>query len=107
MNIFELSDQCLIGANVTIMDADFHSLDPITHSSSDDSFAARAATVEIGSDVFIGCGSYILKGVKIGGRSLIGAASVVTYDVPAGGGNPARRIARREIGAFASDNADR
>lgn len=51
--------------------------------------------VEIGSDVWVGGGAIILPGVRIGSRSVIGAGSVVTRDVPAGvfaAGNPCRVI---------------
>jgi maltose O-acetyltransferase len=55
--------------------------------------------IEIGSDVWIGGGALILPGVRIGSRSVIGAGSVVTRDIPGGvfaAGNPCRVI--REIG---------
>ena len=55
--------------------------------------------VEIGSDVWVGGGAIILPGVSIGSRSVIGAGSVVTRDVPEGvfaAGNPCRVV--REIG---------
>ena len=54
--------------------------------------------VDIGSDVWVGGGAIILPGVRIGARTVIGAGSVVTRDVPAGvfaAGNPCRVI--REI----------
>ena len=54
--------------------------------------------IAIGSDVWIGGGAIILPGVTIGSRSVIGAGSVVTKDVPEGvfaAGNPCRVI--REI----------
>jgi maltose O-acetyltransferase len=54
--------------------------------------------VEIGPDVWVGGGAIICPGVRIGGRSVIGAGSVVTRDVPEGvfaAGNPCRVI--REI----------
>lgn len=54
--------------------------------------------VEIGSDVWVGGGAIILPGVTIGSRTVIGAGSVVTRDVPEGvfaAGNPCRVI--REI----------
>ena len=38
--------------------------------------------VEIGADVWVGGGAIILPGVKIGSRTVIGAGSVVTRDVP-------------------------
>jgi maltose O-acetyltransferase len=57
-----------------------------------------AKPIEIGSDCWIGGGAIILPGVKIGDRTVIGAGSVVTRDVPGGvvaAGNPCRVI--REI----------
>ncbi len=54
--------------------------------------------VEIGADVWVGGAALILAGVKIGSRSVIGAGSVVTRDVPDSvfaAGNPCRVI--REI----------
>jgi maltose O-acetyltransferase len=56
--------------------------------------------VEIGCDVWVGAGSFILPGVRIGSGTVIGAGSVVTRDIPAGvfaAGNPCRLI--REITA--------
>jgi maltose O-acetyltransferase len=57
-----------------------------------------AKPVEIGSDVWVGGGALILPGVKIGSRTVIGAGSVVTRDIPDdvfAAGNPCRVI--REI----------
>lgn len=54
--------------------------------------------VVIGNDVFIGAGSTILAGRKVGDGSIVAAGSVVTRDVPPGtvvGGNPARPVATR------------
>ncbi|HET6880579.1 MAG TPA: sugar O-acetyltransferase [Pirellulales bacterium] len=51
--------------------------------------------VEIGADVWVGGGAIICPGVKIGSRSIIGAGSVVTRDVPEGvlaAGNPCRVV---------------
>lgn len=51
--------------------------------------------VVIGSDVWVGGGAIILPGVTVGSRSVIGAGSVVTRDVPEGvlaAGNPCRVI---------------
>jgi maltose O-acetyltransferase len=57
-----------------------------------------AKPLEIGSDVWVGGGAILCPGVKIGSRSVIGAGSVVTRDIPEGvfaAGNPCRVI--REI----------
>lgn len=51
--------------------------------------------VDIGSDVWVGGGAIILPGVHIGSRSVIGAGSVVSRDIPDGvfaAGNPCRVI---------------
>lgn len=51
--------------------------------------------ITIGHDVWVGGGAMILPGVTIGARSVIGAGSVVTRDVPAGVlavGNPCRVV---------------
>jgi acetyltransferase-like isoleucine patch superfamily enzyme len=55
--------------------------------------------VAVGSNVWIGYGACILRGVKVGDNSVIGTNSVVTSDVPANavvGGIPARVIRMRE-----------
>ena len=51
--------------------------------------------IAIGSDVWVGGGALILAGVTIGSRTVIGAGSVVTRDIPDGviaAGNPCRVI---------------
>jgi maltose O-acetyltransferase len=55
--------------------------------------------VEIGDEVWVGGGAIICPGVRVGARSVIGAGSVVTRDIPEGAfaaGNPCRVI--RELG---------
>src|SRR5215218_6140951 len=57
-----------------------------------------AKPIEIGSDVWVGGGAIFCPGVKVGSKTVIGAGSVVTRDVPGGvfaAGNPCRVI--REI----------
>ena len=79
----------LIGAECLIADSDLHGF-PLGGDS-----PTRSAPVEIGDNVFIGTRAIILKGVKIGNRSVIGAGSVVTSDIPENSlaaGNPARVI---------------
>lgn len=54
-----------------------------------------AKPVTIGSDVWVGGGAIICPGVIVGSRSVIGAGSVVTRDIPEGvfaAGNPCRVI---------------
>jgi acetyltransferase-like isoleucine patch superfamily enzyme len=55
--------------------------------------------VRVGSNVWIGYGAQILRGVTIGDNSIVGASAVVTKDVPANAvvaGAPARVIRMRE-----------
>lgn len=55
----------------------------------------RSADIIIGDDAWIGTGSIILPGVRVGGGAVIGAGSVVTRDIPPGAvaaGSPARII---------------
>jgi maltose O-acetyltransferase len=57
-----------------------------------------AKPIDIGPDVWVGGGAILCPGVRIGARSVVGAGSVVTRDVPEGvfaAGNPCRVI--REI----------
>ncbi|HST60879.1 MAG TPA: sugar O-acetyltransferase, partial [Longimicrobium sp.] len=57
--------------------------------------------IVIGSDVWVGGGAILLPGVTVGSRSVIGAGSVVTKDVPEGvfaAGNPCRVIRALEPG---------
>ena len=54
-----------------------------------------AKPIEIGSDVWVGGAAVICPGVTIGSRSVIGAGSVVTRNIPDGvfaAGNPCRVI---------------
>jgi maltose O-acetyltransferase len=54
-----------------------------------------AKPIHIGSDVWVGGGAVICPGVKIGSKSVMGAGSVVTRDIPEGvfaAGNPCRVV---------------
>lgn len=86
----EIGKQCLIGSGCKIYDTDFHVL-PISGWEK----RIKSAPIIIEDRVFIGAGSTILKGVRVGENSVIGAGSVVVKDVPANevwAGNPARFI---------------
>lgn len=88
--LVEIGRDTLIGANTYIFDNDFHPLDPIARAK-DDYSAVRSAPVRIGTNVFIGTRSIVLKGVTIGDNTVIGAGSVVTHSIPSNcvaGGNP-------------------
>lgn len=65
----------------------------------------HARPVTIGADCWIGGGAIICPGVTIGDRTVIGAGSVVTHDIPADSlavGNPCRVIRPFEAGEDAT-----
>jgi acetyltransferase-like isoleucine patch superfamily enzyme len=88
-----IGEHVMIGANTTIVDTDFHSVNADLRRR--EPMQTEPAAICIEDDVFIGMNSLILKGVCIGHGSVIGASSVVTRDIPSGviaAGNPARVI---------------
>lgn len=90
-----VGNKCLIGANVTISDSDFHAIKSSNRRYNINVEDIAASPIVIGDNVFIGTGSIILKGVSIGDNSVIGAGSVVTKSFPKDSilaGNPARLI---------------
>ena len=66
---------CRIAWDVIIMDSDLHPVDA-------DNQPTSSSPVVIEDDVWIGCRSIILKGVRLGRGAVIAAGSVVTKDVP-------------------------
>lgn len=87
--------ECLFGANVTIVDTDFHAIKPQGRRFNNNPADIAVSPVYISDNVFVGAGAMILKGVSIGRNSVVGAGSVVTRDVPENvvvAGNPAQII---------------
>jgi acetyltransferase-like isoleucine patch superfamily enzyme len=83
-----IGKNCMIGNYVVIMDSDYHDLRDRTQ-------PGEAAAIEIEDDVWIGIRATVLKGVRIGSRSVIGAGAVVTSDIPPNSlafGAPARVV---------------
>src|SRR5215831_7557060 len=64
-----IGDRVVIGANTTIVDTDFHPLDPAERASNP--LAGATRPIVIGDDVFVGMHCLILKGVAIGAGSVI------------------------------------
>lgn len=100
----EIGDFVLISSDVYIQDNNSHSIfaeDREKEILADPAFGGKGTDqlhnpetrpVKIGNHVWIGRRSMIMKGVTIGDRSIVGAGSIVTKDVPAGtvvAGNPA------------------
>ena len=95
-NSVVIDDDVLIGGGVRIWDTDFHSINYQQRMQNPDT-SAKTAPIHISKGAFIGACSIVLKGVTIGERSVIGAGSVVTKNVPADeiwAGNPAKFIKR-------------
>ncbi|MDX8127148.1 acyltransferase [Methylomonas sp. OY6] len=93
----EIGSECLLGADVQIFDTDFHQVAANNRRFNKSPENVKCAPVIIENNVFIGAGSKIMKGVKIGSNSVIGAGSVVTRDIPENSiaaGNPARVLGR-------------
>jgi acetyltransferase-like isoleucine patch superfamily enzyme len=93
-----IGDHCLIGEYTSIRDAN-HRIDgpQLIREQGHES-----APIVIGTNVWIGRGTTILKGVRIGDGAVVGANSVVTHDVPAGAvvaGCPARLLRQRPEGS--------
>ena len=88
-----IGDNVTVGANSTIVDTDFHPIEPESRRLTPQD--AKTDPIVIEDDVFIGMNCLVLKGVHIGRGSTVGAGSVVTRDVPPGvivAGNPARVV---------------
>src|SRR3954447_7746884 len=69
-----------------------------SHDFSQSAMPLVTAKITIGEDAFIGARAFIMPGISIGARSVIGAGSIVTKDVPAdvtAAGNPCRVLGPR------------
>jgi acetyltransferase-like isoleucine patch superfamily enzyme len=83
-----IGDDCLIGHNVVIATLN-HDLAASRRAD------MHPASVVLGRNVWVGANVTILPGVTVGDDAVLGAASVVTKDVPAGAivvGSPARVV---------------
>ena len=89
----KIGNNCLIGANVTITDYDFHSVEPEGRRYNTNAEDIGCSSVIIEDNVWLGMNVIVLKGVKIGQNSIVAAGSVVTKSIPSNciaGGNPAK-----------------
>jgi putative colanic acid biosynthesis acetyltransferase WcaF len=69
-----------------------------SHDFSQPSMPLAVAKITIGEDAFVGARAFVMPGVKIGARAIVGACSVVTSDVPDdvfAAGNPCRVLRPR------------
>jgi acetyltransferase-like isoleucine patch superfamily enzyme len=97
----DIGDNCMLAESVFITDSDWHDH---YHRI----YPGRREPVRLHNNVWLGDGVSICKGVSIGENSIIGAASVVTKDIPANviaAGNPARVITQLDPDAHITTRA--
>jgi acetyltransferase-like isoleucine patch superfamily enzyme len=97
----DVGNRVLISHNVSIFDSLTHPMGPkarhaqcraIKESGHPGMLKLAERSVIIEDDAWIGAGAIILRGVRVGACSVVGAGAVVSEDVPAGvivSGNPA------------------
>ena len=73
----EIGENCLLGPRCIILDADFHGATPSCRSQVGSSFP-----VVLGPNVWLGLEVVVLKGVRIGRDSVVGARAVLTRSLP-------------------------
>jgi acetyltransferase-like isoleucine patch superfamily enzyme len=91
----EIGARVLVGADVMVVDTDFHPVDEVPRRRRPLPPPQQSDRVVIEDDVFLGARAIVLRGVRIGSGSVIGAGSVVTTSIPAGvvaAGNPCKPL---------------
>jgi len=99
----QIGNNVNVGGECIILDNDSHPHNYIfrrrgsyeQHNNQDAKSIVPTSPVVIEDDVWIGAKCVILKGVRIGARTIIAAGSIVTNDIPCdvvAGGNPCRVI---------------
>lgn len=85
----KIGDRVLLGHGVQVFDNDSHPIDASKRTQDYHAIkngrkreAIASQPVCIGSEAWIGCNVIILKGARIGERTIIGAGSVVTKSIP-------------------------
>jgi maltose O-acetyltransferase len=90
----DIGPRCILGSTI-VFDSDFHPLDP-AHRHDPDA-PVSCAPIQIGTNVWLGGQSAVLKGVTVGDNSVVAFRAVVSGDVPPNvvvAGNPARVVKR-------------
>ena len=91
----QIGNDCMLAAFCYVLDVDHEFDDPAAPIPQQ---GLRVKPVVVGNDVWVGAGSFILRGVTIGDGAVVAANSVVTEDVPpytVVAGSPARVIKKR------------
>jgi acetyltransferase-like isoleucine patch superfamily enzyme len=92
-----LGHHCLLAPGVRIHDNDGHPLEAARRIAGEPMGPANIRPVVVEDGVWLAANVTVLKGVRIGARSVVGTGAVVTEDVPPDSlvaGNPARVIRR-------------
>lgn len=76
-SLIDIGARCNLGTHVIIMDSDYHHVELERRNE-----RPAPMPVVIEDDVWLGARVIVLRGVRIGAGSVIGAASVVTRDIP-------------------------
>ncbi|MET8085712.1 acyltransferase [Micromonospora sp. NPDC005197] len=87
-----VGDRCLL-SDCELLDNDFHNLPPEQRHAPPG--PATRAPIVLEDNVWIGAHALVLKGVRVGRNSVVGAATVVRADVPPGVvvvGNPQQTV---------------
>ena len=80
-NGIEIGNNVIVGANVKILDNDFHSLEAIERVKPKiDRTKINSRPIVIGNNCFLGANAIILKGSTIGDNCVVGAGSIVCGD---------------------------
>jgi acetyltransferase-like isoleucine patch superfamily enzyme len=91
-----IGDQCVVADRAMFIDFD-HGVVEVERPIRQQGIYMR--NLDVGSNVWIGYGACMLRGVRVGDNSVVGTNTVVTKDVPANavvGGVPARILRMRE-----------
>jgi putative colanic acid biosynthesis acetyltransferase WcaF len=86
-----------IGARATVAQEVY--LSTGTHDFTHPGIPLMTGKITIGEDAFLGARVFVMPGITVGARSIIGACSVVTKDIPPdvfAAGNPCRVLRPRE-----------
>jgi len=92
-----IGDDVLVAGGCSVSDYSAHPLDPEKRIAGEQVDPEDVRPVQIGNKAWLGRGAIILPGVTIGEGAVVGAAAVVTKDVPPGHicvGNPGRLLSR-------------
>jgi acetyltransferase-like isoleucine patch superfamily enzyme len=75
--LVRIGSRCNIGTYCIMMDNDYHSLEPERRNE-----MPPSAPIILEDNVWLGARVIVLRGVRIGANSVIGAGSVVSKDIP-------------------------